>query len=178
MLFQIISECFAYGLIDRTAHFVVAQLRLGLSFKLGFGHFHGNNGNQSFAEVLTGDFNLGFFQLFGASVFGIFLQHTGQCRAETGLVRTAFLGVDVVDVGMQVFPIACVIHHGAFDGHARLLGIQINDIIEKRRVIAVQVTNEFFHALFRMEYLAHKLTVLVFLPTICQRDANTCIQVG
>ena len=178
MLLQIVGQGFAYGLVDGAAHFAVAQLRLGLSFKLGFGYLDGDDGDEAFAEVLARDFDFGFFQLLGAGVFGIFLQYTGQCGAEAGFVRTTFLRVDVVHVGMQVLAIARVIHDGALDGYAGLFGVQVDDVVEERRVVAVQVADKLFDAFFGVEYLLHELAVFFFLAAVSQRDADASVQIG
>ena len=77
MFFQVIGQSFANCLIDGAAHFAVAQLRLGLSFKLGLSYFDGNDGDESFTEVFTRYLYFGFLQLFGAGLFAVFLQYAG-----------------------------------------------------------------------------------------------------
>ena len=178
MLFQVVGEGFAYGLVDGAADFAVAQLGLGLSLELGFGHFDGDDGDEAFAEVFARYFHFGFFELLGAGVFGVLLEDAGQCGAESGFVRSAFLGVDVVDVGMEVLAVAGVIHDGALDGHAGFFGVQVDDVVEQGYVVAVQVADELFHAFFRVEYFADGVAVFVFLAEVGQRDADTCVEVG
>ena len=78
-----------------------------------FGYFHGNNTCQTFTEVISGNLHFYLFQHF--AVFGIFFERTRQRTAETGQVRTAFYGIDVVDVGVDIFRITVVIHDGYFD---------------------------------------------------------------
>ena len=60
------------------------------------GYFNGNNGSQTFAEVVSRDFNFHLFQHL--AVFGVFLQRTGQRTAETCQVCTTFDSVDIVNV--------------------------------------------------------------------------------
>lgn len=80
----------AYGLVYGAAHFVVAQFGLGLSFKLGLGHLHRDDGDEAFSEIFTRNFHLGFFEGLGAGVFGIFFQYAGKGHAETGFVCSTF----------------------------------------------------------------------------------------
>ena len=96
MLLQVVCQRFAYRLVHGSAHFVVAELRLGLPLELRFCHLYRDYGNQPFAEVFARNLHLCFFQ--SLALFGIFLQYAGQRRAETGLMRAAFDGVDVVYV--------------------------------------------------------------------------------
>ena len=91
MLFQVVSEGFAHGLVDGAAYFAVAQLGLGLSLELGLRHFDGDNGDESFAEVFARYFYFGFFELLGAGFFTVLLQYTGQRSTESGFVCSAFL---------------------------------------------------------------------------------------
>jgi hypothetical protein len=46
-------------------------------------------------------------------------------------VSTALYGVDVIYVGVDVFVVACVVHDGYFDGHALLLGVDVDYVVEK-----------------------------------------------
>ena len=146
MFFQIVSQGFAYGLVYGSAYFVVTQLGFSLTFKLRLSYFYGDNGDQTFTEVFTRNFHFRFFQ--SLAFFGVFLQYAGQCRTESGFVCTAFNGVDVVDIRVKVFAESGVIHNGAFDRNALFLGVQIDDIVNKRCVGRVQEAYEFFHSFF------------------------------
>ena len=53
MLFQIVGERFAHGLLHGSRHLRVAELGLRLSLELRFCHFDGDDGGESFAEVFT-----------------------------------------------------------------------------------------------------------------------------
>ena len=129
MFFQIVGKGFAHSLIHSTHYLVVTELRLGLSFKLRLCHLDGDYRSQSFAEVIAGNFDFGFLQHL--VVFGIFLQRTGQCTAETGKVRTAFDGIDIVYVRVNVLIIRRVVHDGHFHRCALLLGVDVYYIVHE-----------------------------------------------
>ena len=83
MLLKIVGERLAHGLVHRAGYFRITQTRLGLAFKLRFGHFNRDYGGQSFAEVFAGNLYFCLFYLFGSRLFGIFLQDTSDGLAET-----------------------------------------------------------------------------------------------
>ena len=56
MLFKVGSQLVIDHLIHQGTDIGVAQLRLGLAFKLGVGQFDGNNGRDTFPAVLATDF--------------------------------------------------------------------------------------------------------------------------
>ena len=133
VFFEIVGKCLSHGLVHSAGSFGVAELRLGLSLKLWFGDFDGDDGGQTFAEVFAGDFDLGFLKLLGCGLFGIFLQHSRHCHTEADEVGTAFDGVDVVDVGVEVLAVGGVIHNSHLDGNVVLLGADVDDIVEEVR---------------------------------------------
>ncbi len=101
---QIERERLAHSLLHGSCHLRVAQFGLGLALKLRLGHLYGDDGCQSFAEVLAGNFYLRLFYLLGDGgvLVGIVLQRSGERHSETGEVGAAFYGVDVVHIGMDV----------------------------------------------------------------------------
>ena len=160
-------------------YFAVTQFGFGLPFKLRFGYFDGNDGGEPLAEVLAGDFRLVLLQLFqflGVFVFSVFLQRTGQCRAETGQVRTAFYGIDVVDIRMDVFRITVVVHDGYFDRNPLLFRVQVYHVVEQVDTAGINVAHEFFQTVLAMECLAARHTVLVLLAHVGQGNCDTGIQ--
>lgn len=100
-------------------YFVVAQLCLGLSFKLRFGYFYRNNGGQTFTEVISRDVHLYLFQHL--AVFCIFLQRAGQCTPEAGQMSTTFDGVDIINIRVNVFREPGIVHDSYFDRNSLLL---------------------------------------------------------
>src|SRR5690606_27359945 len=58
VFFQVILKDLADSLVYNTHHFRVAQLGLGLTFKLGLSYLHGDHRRESFAEVVAADVDL------------------------------------------------------------------------------------------------------------------------
>ena len=133
---QIVGECFAHSLLHGAGHLGVAELGLRLALELGFGHLHGDDGGEAFAEVFAADLHLVLGQLLQvllALLLGVALERARQSRAEALKVGAALYGVDVIDVGVEVLGVARVVHDGHFDGHLLLLGVQIDDIVDEMR---------------------------------------------
>ena len=75
VLLQVVAQGFAYGLLNGTLYFVVAELGLGLSLELGLSHLDADDGGETLAEVLGRNLNLGLLYLFGylGVAVGVFL---------------------------------------------------------------------------------------------------------
>ena len=163
MFFQIIAKGLAYGLLNGTRHFAVAQLGFGLAFKLRLGHLDGDNGGKSFAEVFACYFNLRFFYLLGYNrvVVGVGFERTRKGHAETRKVGTAFNGVDVVHIRVYVLAVIGVIHHSHLDGDVLFLRFKVDNVVEEVCAVAVDVTHELFQTIFGMERLRTCLAVFI-----------------
>ena len=61
---------------------------------------------------------------------------------------TTFDGVDVVHIRVKVFTESGVVHNGALDGNTLFFGIQVDYVINKRCIVGIQKTYEFFYAFF------------------------------
>ena len=60
-------------------------------------------------------------------------------------------GVDVIDVGMEVLGVGGVVHDGALDGDALLLGVEVDDIVEEVGAGGVDVAHELLEAVLGVE---------------------------
>ena len=90
---------------------------------------------------------------------------------------TAFDGVDVVDVRMNVLRIVGVVHDGYLDGYALLLGLQVDDVVNKVGTMAVDVTYELLQTVLGMESLLARLAFFV-LAEVNEVDGDAGIQVS
>ncbi len=63
MFFQIIGKSLTYSLLHGTGHLGVTEFGLGLAFKLRLSHLDRDNGRKTFAEVFTGNLNLGLLDI-------------------------------------------------------------------------------------------------------------------
>ncbi len=78
------------------------QLALGLAFELRLRQLHADHGDQAFAHVVAGQI---FFHVFEqAHLLPGVIDGAGQRRAESGKVRAAVNGVDVVGEAENAFP--------------------------------------------------------------------------
>ena len=179
MLFQIVGERLAYGLLYGAGDFRVAQFGLRLTFKLRLGYLDADDGCQSLAEVFAGNLDLGLLDLLRdlRVGIGVFLQCARQCHAESDEMRTAFDGVDVVNVGVNVLRVVGVVHHCHFDGHALLLGLQVDDVVEQVGAVAIDVANELLEAFLGVENFFLQLALFVGTH-VAQRDGDAGVQVG
>ena len=98
MFLKVVRQGFSDSRVYCSCNFAVAELGFRLSFELRFGHFHRNDSREPFAEVFGRYFHLGFLDLFGGCLLGVFLEHAGERLSETLKVRSAFDGVYVVYV--------------------------------------------------------------------------------
>ena len=178
VLFEIVGESFAHGLVHGAAYFIVAQFGLGLAFELGLGNFYRNDGDESFPEIFSRYFYFCLFECFGTCVFGIFFQDPRESRTETRLMRSSFDRVDVVHVRVQVFAVSRVVHDSAFDGNALFLGIEVDDVVDERFVVSVEKSDEFFDTFFGVEYFLFGIAFLVFFPEIGKSNGNAFIEIS
>ena len=96
MLLQIILQCRSNRLCNRCSNLRIPQLGLRLSFKLRFGHLYRNDCRQTFPKIIAVDIE---FQFRKHSVFfGIRLQSSRQSTLKAGQMRTAFDGIDIIDI--------------------------------------------------------------------------------
>ena len=90
---------------------------------------------------------------------------------------TTFDGIDIVDVGVNVFGIVGIVHHGNLNGDSLLFGLQIDYIVEKVGAMAINVAHKLFQTVFGMEYFF--LSLAFFVGThVAQRDGDTGIQIS
>ena len=177
MFLQIVGQSFVHSLLNGPLHLAVAQLRLGLAFKLRLCHLDGDDGGEAFPEVFGGyfDFRLLYLLGDGGVGFGVSLERSGERHAETGEVGAAFYGVDVVDVGVDVLTVVGVVHDGHLDGDTLLLGLQVDDVVEKVGAVAVDEAHELLQTILGMEHFLLGLAFVVG-PQVGQGYPNAGIE--
>ena len=89
---------------------------------------------------------------------------------------SAFDGVDIVDVGVDVFRIVGVIHYCHLDGHSLLFCLQIDDIVEEVRTVTVNIAHELFQSVLGMEHFLPGLSLFV-RAHVGERDSDAGIEV-
>ena len=90
----------------------------------------------------------------------------------------AFDGVDVVYVRVDVLRVVGVVHHGDLDGDALLLSLQVDDVVEEVRTVAVHVAHELFQSVLGVEHF--RLAQVAFLvgTQVGERDGDSGVQIG
>ena len=93
MFVEIFAELFVDELLDE-AFDIAIQLAFCLAFELRLRKLDGNDGDESFAHVVTidGDFVFLFFEHAGGA--GVVIERARESGAEAGEVRAAVNGVD------------------------------------------------------------------------------------
>ena len=177
---QIVGERLAYGLLYGTGHLAVAQLCFGLSLKLRLSHLDADHCGESFAEVLAGNLDFGLFDLLGdlRVVVGIVFQRAGEGDAEARHVGSAFYGVDVVDVGMEILRVIGVVHDGHFDGHALLFRLEIDHVVEEVLAVTVDIAHELLESVLGVKGLFARLPGLRVRALVDEPDGDACIEEG
>ena len=159
MLLEVVREHFTHNAVYRTRYLAVAQLRLRLAFKLGLHHFDADYGSQAFAEVVTGNLNL--FLREDSGLVGVLLQRTRECATEAGEVRTALVGVDVVDVGMNILGVGRVVGHRNLNRNALNFALHVHGLGNELFAVLVDELREFLESALAVELLGAERTVVL-----------------
>ena len=78
---------------------------------------------------------------------------------------------------MEVLAESRIVHDGAFDGHALLFGVQVNHVVDERRIVRVQVAHELLHSFLRVEHVVLERAVLFLHALVGERDGDALVQV-
>ena len=74
---------------------------------------------------------------------------------------TTLYRVDVVDIAVDILRIVGIVHHGNLDRNALLLGLEIDNIVEKVSAVTVNITHKLLQTLLGMEHFLAGVTLLV-----------------
>ena len=82
------------AILDEALDLAVAELGLGLAFKLWIRVLDGNNCRQPFSNIFASQVR---FRIFQNAVFAaVIVDDARQRRFKAGFVRSAFMGADIV----------------------------------------------------------------------------------
>ena len=171
IFFEVFAETIADDGVDDAFDFAVAELGFGLAFELRMGDAHRDDGGEAFADIVAGGNEI-FQQVF---LLAVLVQRASECGAEAGNVGAAFDGVDVVDVGVDVFGVFAAILQGDFVADAVLLAADVDDVGMQRFAGAIEVLDEFDDAALVVEFVV--LAVCSSLRKMCAprlRKASSC----
>ena len=180
MLFEIVGKGFAYGLVHGARHLAVAKLGLGLALKLRLGHLYAYHGSEAFAEVFSCNLNLRLLYLFlylWVGV-GVVFQYARKGHAESRDVRATLYGIDVVDIGVQVFRVIGIVHYRNLDRHVLLFSLEIYHVVEQVLAVTVDVSHKLLESVLGMEHLLACLASLGVGAEVGERYLDARVQVG
>ena len=170
MFFEVGTQAFRDEVIHDALDFEIAELRLGLTFKLRIRHFDRNDAGQPFTDIIAG--KVRFIVLENVILACVFIEDAGERGAETGKVHTAFDGIDVIDEGIHAFAVACLVLHRDVDDDLILLAFESDDGRIDKILAFIQELDEFRDAAGVVEFLLVGRTV----AQVCQRDGEAFIQ--
>ncbi len=162
----------AEGRVHIACDFGVAELALGLSFELRLRNLDGDNGGETFADIVAR--NLGFFLALG-HVLRKLADNAGEGRLETRHVGAAVIGVYVVHKAEEVFLVAVVVPHGHFERVFPVGHHQVNRFLEQRCAVLVHVADEFGNTARETERVGDLVFGVAF---VCQRQTESAHQEG
>ena len=151
ILFKIVAQSLADGSLDSADNFAVAELGLCLAFELRFHDLHRDHCRQTLAEVIARNLDLDLFEKL--VVFGILLEGLGQSAAETGQMSTSLNSVDIVDKRIDILVISAVVGQRHFHGNAGALGLKMDNIIDQRLFVLVDIFDKLTQTVLAVEYL-------------------------
>ena len=93
MLFKVLCQLFVDDGVHQRTDIGIAELLLGLAFKLRLRKLHGDNRRNALAHIFAGDF---IFSLDDVVLLAIGVDDSGERGLEAGLMHTAFRSMDVV----------------------------------------------------------------------------------
>ena len=179
MLFQIIRQLLPDDGVDDTHHLIVAELGLGLAFKLRLRHLHRDDGGEAFAEVVGRNLHLRLLQLLRqAALLDVCVERARQSRAEALQVGAALYRVDIVDIRVQVFLVFVVVFQSNLHRHVVAFTRDVNRLRDEFGTVVVEVGDEIHEAVLGVEGLAAELVVLVLLALVGERDGDAVVEVS
>src|SRR5262249_11988129 len=138
---------------------------------------YADHGYQSFANVVAGE--IFFYVLEQAELLAGVVDGAGQRRPETGEMRAAVHGVDVVGKAEDGFRVAVVVLQSDFHLHAITLGFHVDGPVMQDALAAIQVLDELGDPAGVFEFQALGFAGLgVRLALVSERDLQAVIQEG
>jgi len=136
VFFQESQEAFAEDGFDIAFHFRVAELALGLAFKLRVRQLDADDCRQAFAHVIAAQILLFFLeQVLGT---GVVIQSAGKGRTETGNMSAAFRVVDIIGESQKGFIVFIVILQSDFHFATVDFLVDVEDVIVLDVLVAMQ----------------------------------------
>ena len=149
MFLEIHVEGIVDNAVDYAHHFAVAELGLGLTFELGLGQLHADDGRKTFAHVVAGKAVALELLLKVGLALHVVVDGAGERGLEAGKMRAAFMRADVVRKRQRLFIEAGVVLQGEVHRHVVLNAFAADDGMQAG-LVAVQILDELLEAAFGM----------------------------
>src|SRR5713226_9365691 len=171
MLVKPFAEALVHKLFD-IALDVAVELALSLAFKLRLRQAHADDGNETFADIVTADADLVFLLFQHAGGGGEIVDGARQRGAKAGEMRAPINGVYSVGEGKNVFAVGVVVLQRDFDFDCAALAFDVDGRIVERGLAAVEMLDELGDAAGEAEFGAF------FSALVGQRDLQALVQEG
>ena len=149
IFFKIFAQTFRSNRADERTNFSVAEFGFRLSFKLRLMKFNADDAGQAFANVLAAQRAVGIFQQI--LPLRKIIRNTSQRNFESRKMCSAFLGVDVVGVAVNIFLVTVGVLHGNFDESIFPPTVKINRRGIEFFLLAVEMFDKGTNTAFKME---------------------------
>ncbi len=176
MLLKVVAQGLGDSCRDGSGHLRVAELGLGLPFKLGLHDLDGNHGGKTLAEVVARNLDLALLEEL--VVLGIFLEGGGKSAAEACQVCTTLDGVDVVDKRVDILVEGGVVGERHLDRHTLTLSVEMDHVGNQRLLRGVDVFHELAQPVGRVKHLAAGIPLAVELTAVSDGEGNSGVEEG
>ncbi len=92
-------------------------------------------------------------------------------------MRPAFVGIDRIDVGNDVFSVRAVVVHRYLHGYILIQRLDVDRCFNDFFTGFVQILNKLYESPFREKFIGFWISVFLNFPKVFEVDSNTCIQV-
>src|SRR5208337_4167340 len=151
VLVEPVAELFVDELFD-VALDVAVELALGLAFELGLRKANADDGDETFANVVTGDGDFVFLLFQHAGVGCEIVDGAREGGAEAGEMGAAVDGVDGVGEREDVFAVGVVVLQGDFDFDGAFFTLHVDRRIVEGGLAAIEVLDELGDAAGEAEF--------------------------
>ena len=174
VLFEECAQALVHELRDRAGD-VGVQLALGLAFELRLRQLHADHRDQAFAHIVAGQI---FFDVFEqAHLLPGIVDGAGQGRAESGKMRAAVDGVDVVGEAEHRLGIGVVVLQSDLHVHAVAVVFHVDGLVVQHLLAAIEMLDELGDAAVVLELGVLGLAGLrIGGALIGQRDQQSLVE--
>ena len=166
------GQLFAEHGIHQIAHIRIAQLGLGLAFKLRLRQLDGNHGGQTLTDIFAGEILIAVLQ--EAKLAGIVVNYLGQRRLKAGLMRTALCCIDVVCKRQQIFAVSIGILQRNLRHGIVAAALHIDHFRMQRRLVAVQIRDKLLDAALIVHHVLARLVIRIAF--VAQRNFYAAVE--